>query len=80
MWQQLPAVEHGGVEQGLEDAARAARSLYDIYGETIRFVTRLNAAYLGRYYLPSVSVEAMYDATKNARSKGQWVQVVSRSR
>jgi uncharacterized protein YfaS (alpha-2-macroglobulin family) len=49
-------------------------------GETIRFTTRLNAAYLGRFYLPSVSAEAMYDATKNARSKGQWVQVVSRSR
>ncbi len=48
-------------------------------GETIRFKTRLNAAYLGRYYLPSVSVEAMYEATKNARSKGQWVQVVSRA-
>ena len=46
-------------------------------GETIRFTTRLNAAYLGRYYLPSVLSEAMYDATKNARSKGQWVQVVS---
>ena len=49
-------------------------------GETIRFKTRLNAAYLGRYYLPSVSAEAMYDATRNARSKGQWVQVVTRGR
>ena len=48
-------------------------------GETIRFKTRLNAAYLGRYYLPSVSAEAMYEATKNTRSKGQWVQVVSRA-
>ena len=48
-------------------------------GETIRFKTRLNAAYLGRYYLPSVSAEAMYDATKNARSQGQWVQVVTRA-
>lgn len=46
-------------------------------GESIRFTTRLNAAYLGRFYLPSVAAEAMYDATKNARSKGQWVQVVS---
>jgi uncharacterized protein YfaS (alpha-2-macroglobulin family) len=41
-------------------------------GETIRFQTRLNAAYLGRYYLPSVLVEAMYDATKQARTAGQW--------
>lgn len=48
-------------------------------GESIRFRTRLNAAYLGRYYLPSISAEAMYDASKHARSRGQWVQVVGRS-
>lgn len=45
-------------------------------GESIAFTTRLNAAYLGRYYLPSTSVEAMYDATKQARTKGQWVEIV----
>jgi hypothetical protein len=46
-------------------------------GETKRFATALNATYLGRYYLPSVSVEAMYDATKEARTRGQWVEVVT---
>ncbi|HXY39485.1 MAG TPA: hypothetical protein VEQ10_07440, partial [Vicinamibacteria bacterium] len=35
-----------------------------------------HAAYLGRFYLPQVSVEPMYDATLNARTKGQWVEVV----
>jgi len=45
-------------------------------GDSIRFRTRLNAAYLGRYYLPGTSTEAMYDATQQARLKGQWVQVV----
>jgi len=49
-------------------------------GESIRFTTRLTAAYLGRFYLPSTSVEAMYDATKNARVKGRWVEVVSAAR
>ena len=48
-------------------------------GESIKFTTRLNAAYLGRYYLPSVSVEAMYDATRNARSQGRWTEVVAPS-
>lgn len=43
--------------------------------ESIFFRTRLNAAYRGHYYLPSIAVEAMYDATKAARSKGQWVDV-----
>ena len=49
-------------------------------GESIFFETRLNAAYLGKYYLPGASIEAMYDAKQHARLKGQWVQVVSPSR
>jgi alpha-2-macroglobulin len=47
-------------------------------GDTIQFRTRLNAAYLGRYYLPGTSAEAMYDATQHARLRGQWVEVVRR--
>jgi uncharacterized protein YfaS (alpha-2-macroglobulin family) len=47
-------------------------------GETISFRTRVNAAYLGRYYLPGLSTEAMYDVTQHARLKGQWVEVVAR--
>ncbi len=47
-------------------------------GDTITFRTRLNAAYLGRYYLPGLSAEAMYDATQQARLKGQWVEVAAR--
>jgi uncharacterized protein YfaS (alpha-2-macroglobulin family) len=46
-------------------------------GEQIFFETRLNAAYLGRFYLPGTTVEAMYDATQHARQKGQWVEVVA---
>jgi len=45
-------------------------------GEEKTFKIQLNASFLGRYYLPGVHVEAMYDATKNARSKGKWVEVV----
>ncbi len=36
----------------------------------------LNAAYLGKFYLPSVSCEAMYDNRINARVPGKWVEVV----
>jgi uncharacterized protein YfaS (alpha-2-macroglobulin family) len=46
-------------------------------GESKTFRTLLNASYLGKFYLPMVSVEAMYDAAINARVPGQWVQVVS---
>ena len=49
-------------------------------GESIFFETRLNAAYLGRFYLPGASIEAMYDAKQHARLKGQWVEVVSPQR
>ena len=45
-------------------------------GESIFFETRLNAAYLGRFYLPGTGIEAMYDAKLHARQKGQWVEVV----
>jgi uncharacterized protein YfaS (alpha-2-macroglobulin family) len=46
-------------------------------GESIFFETRLNAAYLGRFYLPGATIEAMYEATQHARVKGQWVEVVN---
>jgi uncharacterized protein YfaS (alpha-2-macroglobulin family) len=46
-------------------------------GESIRFNTRINAAYRGRYYLPSVLAEAMYDAGKHARTKGMWTEVIA---
>ena len=40
------------------------------------FTVKLNASYLGNYYLPGSQVEAMYDNTAYARNKGQWIQVV----
>jgi uncharacterized protein YfaS (alpha-2-macroglobulin family) len=45
-------------------------------GETKTIELVLNASYLGRFYLPPVGVEAMYDATINARAVGRWVEVV----
>ncbi len=45
-------------------------------GETKTVELLLNASYLGRFYLPPVGIEAMYDATINARVVGRWVEVV----
>jgi len=79
------------IPDGSRDATQATLDYTDIRddrmmqyfglrsGETIRFETRLNAAYRGRYYLPSVLVEAMYDTTKSARTSGQWTEVVGAS-
>jgi len=44
--------------------------------EQATFRVFLNAAYVGRYYLPSTTCEAMYDHTVNARDRGRWVNVV----
>lgn len=44
--------------------------------ETKTFRILLNASYLGRYYLPGVQAEAMYDNDYMVRTKGQWVEVI----
>jgi uncharacterized protein YfaS (alpha-2-macroglobulin family) len=46
------------------------------YNKSKTFRIQLNAAYIGHFYLPSVTSEAMYDNTVNARKPGQWVEVV----
>jgi uncharacterized protein YfaS (alpha-2-macroglobulin family) len=44
--------------------------------ETKTFSVLLNAAYLGKYYLPGLQVEAMYDNDYLVRTKGRWIEVV----
>ena len=36
----------------------------------------LNASYLGHYYMPGVQANAMYDSNYQARTQGQWIDVV----
>ena len=44
-------------------------------GSTKTFVVKLNAAYKGRFYLPTIETEAMYDNSINSRIPGKWVIV-----
>ena len=44
-------------------------------GETLTYYVMLNAAYAGKYFLPGVYCEAMYDNTISAGVKGKWVEV-----
>jgi alpha-2-macroglobulin len=44
--------------------------------ETKSFSILLNATYEGKYYLPAVNTEAMYDNSVFARNKGGWIRVV----
>lgn len=39
------------------------------------FTVKLNASYLGRYYLPGTHVQAMYDKNFFAHGKGKWVEI-----
>ena len=39
------------------------------------FSVHLNATYLGRFYLPGIYCEAMYDHSIRAKKAGQWVEV-----
>jgi uncharacterized protein YfaS (alpha-2-macroglobulin family) len=43
-------------------------------GEKRVFTFRATVTYEGRFYLPPVSVEAMYDPTINARVPGKWLE------
>ena len=43
---------------------------------SLSFSMQFNAAYRGRYYLPTVTAEAMYDVSVYGRTKGRWVRVV----
>lgn len=45
-------------------------------GERKQFTVKLNAAYRGQYYLPTVQAEAMYDNSIYAAQAGKWVSVV----
>jgi hypothetical protein len=52
-------------------------SYYDLAANTSKkIVVQLNATYLGKFYLPTVYSEAMYDNMINARVPGRWVEVV----
>jgi uncharacterized protein YfaS (alpha-2-macroglobulin family) len=45
-------------------------------GREVTYYVMLNAAYAGRYYLPAVYCEAMYNNSINSLIKGQWVDVL----
>ncbi len=52
-------------------------SYYDLNSNVSKtFTIQLNATYLGRFYLPTVYSEAMYDNLISARVPGRWVEVV----
>ncbi len=50
---------------------------FDLKAKESKTVTLLlNASYLGKYYLPGIQSEAMYDHTYLVRNQGKWVTVI----
>ncbi|MCX2746051.1 MG2 domain-containing protein [Mangrovivirga sp. M17] len=45
--------------------------------EKVKFEVLLNAAYRGRFYKPSVKVEAMYDNSVFGATGGEWIEVIA---
>jgi len=45
-------------------------------GKSKTFQLLVNASYQGRYYLPAINAEAMYDGKMQAREVGQWLNIV----
>ena len=45
--------------------------------QTLRFNVLLTASYAGKYYLPTVSCDAMYDNSIYSHTAGKWVNVVT---
>lgn len=45
-------------------------------GVSKTFKVMLNAAYTGKYYLPGIACEAMYDNSITAHKSGRWVEVM----
>ncbi|MEM7374954.1 MAG: MG2 domain-containing protein [Bacteroidota bacterium] len=72
----LDGVSSGSVPEYQDIRDDRIYTFFDLkQNESKTFYVLLNASYLGRYYLPSVSVEAMYDRSIHAHQPGQWVVV-----
>jgi len=44
-------------------------------GQSKEFTILVNPVYKGRYYLPAITAESMYETTLIGRTKGQWIEV-----
>jgi len=44
--------------------------------ESKTYTIMLNASYIGKYYLPLIYCEAMYDASINSKIAGKWIEVI----
>jgi uncharacterized protein YfaS (alpha-2-macroglobulin family) len=48
--------------------------------QTHTYYILLNASYLGKFYMPGINCEAMYNGSIHARKIGKWIHVVERKK
>jgi uncharacterized protein YfaS (alpha-2-macroglobulin family) len=48
--------------------------------QTHTYYILLNASYLGKFYMPGINCEAMYNGGIYARKAGSWIQVIARKK
>ena len=76
-WEFLEMGTGGGAKMNHLDVRDASVSIYFELNreEDVTFPFRINASFEGRYQLPSIQLEAMYDAKIRATEPGGWVTV-----
>ncbi|UXX80516.1 MG2 domain-containing protein [Reichenbachiella carrageenanivorans] len=73
----IPGANTGDQPDYLDIRDDRAMQYFDLKpNEKKTFEIKLNASYKGKFYLPAVAIEAMYDNSIYARTSGQWVNVV----
>ena len=77
---QVQAVSNASVPQYLDVRDDRVNTFFDLdAGKTKIFRVQLNAAYIGKFWLPTQACEAMYDNSISARQGGRWVEVTADS-
>jgi uncharacterized protein YfaS (alpha-2-macroglobulin family) len=70
-----PNVPHAITYQDIRDDR--VLSYFDLPpGKSITVGIRVQAAYLGRFFMPAIACQAMYDNAVYARTEGMWVEVI----
>ncbi|MEZ5070816.1 MAG: MG2 domain-containing protein [Bacteroidales bacterium] len=76
----LDGMEAGMTQSGFDYQDIRDDRVYTYFGlnpgESRTFRVMLNATYEGKFFLPAVNCEAMYDASISALIPGRWVEVV----
>ena len=74
---QVLELQHKATEKDIRNAyIKLSKGGHPDLGGSNEQQVLLNAAYLGKFYLPAVNCEAMYNNSIYARTIGKWIEVI----